>query len=85
MDLEIKGVDAVVMDMVVGNYSIQTTENPCCSRRGACFEKYGIGFRKGDVELRDAVQDALLAMANDGTIAEISNKWFGRDISVVGK
>ncbi|HOQ93572.1 MAG TPA: transporter substrate-binding domain-containing protein, partial [Treponemataceae bacterium] len=48
-------------------------------------EKYGIGFRKGDVELRDAVQDALLAMANDGTIAEISNKWFGRDISVVGK
>jgi polar amino acid transport system substrate-binding protein len=86
MDLEIKGVDAVVMDMVVGNYSIQTTGKPfVVLEEVLASEKYGIGFRKGDVELRDAVQDALLAMANDGTIAEISNKWFGRDISVVGK
>jgi polar amino acid transport system substrate-binding protein len=86
MDLEIKGVDAVVMDMVVGNYSIQTTGKPfVVLEEVLASEKYGIGFRKGDVELRDAVQDALLAMAKDGTIAEISNKWFGRDISVVGK
>ena len=86
MDLEIKGVDAVVMDMVVGNYSIQTTgKSFVVLEEVLASEKYGIGFRKGDVELRDAVQDALLAMAKDGTIAEISNKWFGRDISVVGK
>lgn len=86
MDLEIKGIDAVVMDMVVGNYSIQTTGKPfVVLAEELSTEKYGIGFRKGDIELRDAVQEALLEMAKDGSIEAISNKWFGKNISVVGK
>ena len=48
-------------------------------------EEYAIGFRKGDVALRDAVQNELNAMAADGTLAEIATKWFGADITVVGK
>jgi len=39
-------------------------------------EFYGIGFRKGDTELRDDIELALLTMAADGTTAEISAKWF---------
>ena len=31
------------------------------------------------------VQSTLEAMAADGTIAAISKKWFGEDISIVGK
>ena len=86
MDLEIGGVDAVVMDLLVANDNI--------NRSGKDFrivdehlanEEYGIGFRKGDVALRDAVQGALNDMAKDGTLAEISAKWFGADITVVGK
>ena len=31
------------------------------------------------------VYDALNDMAKDGTLAEIATKWFGADITVVGK
>ncbi len=86
MDLEVGGVDAVVMDMVVGNYSIQTTgKDFVVLDESLSSEKYGIGFRKGDVKLRDEVQRILEEMAADGTVASISAKWFGSDISVIGK
>jgi polar amino acid transport system substrate-binding protein len=86
MDLEVKGVDGVVMDMVVGNYSIKTTSKPfTVLSEPLSSEKYGVGFRKNDIALRDAVQSALEQMASDGTVAAISTKWFGKDISVIGK
>ena len=34
------------------------------------------GFRKGDDELRQAFDDALVDMVNDGTYEKISNKWW---------
>ena len=86
MDLEIGGVDAVAMDLLVANDNI--------NRSGKDFrildetlveEEYAIGFRLGDYALRDAVQAELEAMAADGTLAEIATKWFGADITVVGK
>ena len=43
-------------------------------------EQYGIGFRKTDVALGLEVQAQLDAMIQDGTAAEISQKWFGEDI-----
>ncbi len=86
MDLEIGGVDAVVMDMVVGNYSIASTQKPfVVLGQNLSTEKYGVGFRKSDVKLRDEVQRILEEMAADGTVEQISKKWFGKDISVIGK
>ena len=86
MDLEIGGVDAVVMDMVVGNYNIKTSgKNFVVLNENLSTEEYGIGFRKSDVKLRDEVQKILEEMAADGTVATISEKWFGTDISVIGK
>ena len=46
---------------------------------------YAIGFRKEDVALRDKVNEILDEMAADGTLAQISQNWFGEDISIVGK
>ena len=49
MDLEIGGVDAVVMDMVVGNYNIKTSgKNFVVLSETLSTEEYGIGFRKGN-------------------------------------
>jgi ABC-type amino acid transport substrate-binding protein len=45
-------------------------------------EFYGIGFRKGDNALTLKVQETLDAMIADGKLAEISNKWFGKDVAV---
>lgn len=42
-------------------------------------EEYAVGFRKGDVALRNEVQKALVELKNDGTLAQISKEWFGED------
>ena len=52
---------------------------------GIATEEYGIGFAKGNEALRDTVQATLEEMAADGTMAEISEKWFGEDITTIGK
>jgi polar amino acid transport system substrate-binding protein len=86
MDLEIRGVDAVVMDLLVANDNIKRSGKAySILAESLAPENYGVGFRKGDLALRDAVQAALEAMAKDGTIAKISTKWFGSDISIVGR
>ncbi len=86
MDLEIGGVDGVVVDIVVGSYSIRTSgKNFVVLNEALSTEKYGIGFRKNDSALRNKVQETLEAMAKDGTVAAISTKWFGSDISVINK
>ena len=85
-DLKIGGVDGVVMDSVVANYSIKTTGEPFTVLSEALAnEEYGIGFAKKAPELRDEVEKILKEMAKDGTVAAISAKWFGKDISVIGK
>ena len=86
MDLEQGAVDAVAMDVIVAGYQIK--------QRNADFkilddslseEEYGIGFKKGNTELRDKVQGALEEMAADGTLAKISDEWFGEDVTMIGK
>ena len=86
MDLEAKGADAVVMDLIVANDNITRSGKPYrILEESLSPENYGVGFRKADVALMTKVQESLDAMAKDGTIAQISTKWFGSDISVVGK
>lgn len=86
MDLNTGNVDAVAMDEIVARYIIQTKgEKYRVLDEGLSSEEYGIGFRKNDVQLMTKVNDTLKEMAKDGTIAKISNKWFGKDISTVGK
>ena len=83
-DLDIGGVDGVVMDSVVANYSIVQTGKPfAVINESLANEAYGVGFRKNEPELRDAVWNTLKEMQKDGTITAISQKWFGRDISVI--
>ena len=84
MDLDIGGIDAVVMDLVVANDNI--------NRSGRNFrilgemldeEEYGIGFRKNDKALADKVWETLLEMVRDGTVARITTQWMGANISVI--
>ena len=86
MDLEQGAVDAIAMDVIVAGYQIQ--------QRNADFvilddslsaEEYGVGFKKDNTELRDKVQKTLEEMAADGTLKSISEKWFGEDVTTIGK
>jgi polar amino acid transport system substrate-binding protein len=86
MDLEQRGVDGVVMDLILANDNIKRSGKPYeILKETLAPEVFGVGFRKDDLALRDAVQKQLEAMAKDGTLATITKKWFGEDISVVGK
>jgi len=81
LDLEYDRVDAVVVDEVVGKYYMSKHEGQyTILDENFGDEQYGIGFRKGDVALRNAVQEALEDMKADGTSKEISIKWFGSDL-----
>jgi polar amino acid transport system substrate-binding protein len=85
-DLAIGGVDGVVMDSVVANYSIKATGKPfTVVDEPLSLEEYGVAFRKGDAALRDEVQKTLEDMQKDGTVTAVSLKWFGRDISVIDR
>lgn len=86
MDLEQGSVDAVAMDVIVAGYQIQ--------QRNVDFiilddtlsaEEYGVGFKKGNTDLRDKVQKTLEEMAADGTLKTVSEKWFGEDVTTIGK
>lgn len=86
MELESGAVDAVVMDEIVANYRITNKKDKFrVLDDKMTAEEYGVGFKKGNEELRDKVQDTLLEMREDGTLEEISNEWFGEDITTIGK
>ena len=82
--LELDLADAVFMDSVVANYEITTTGKAfTVLPDGLSPEEYAIGFRKNDQTLRDEVQKILSEMKADGTVEEISTKWFGSDITTI--
>ena len=84
MDLDTKASDAVLMDDVVANYLIkQSKKNYVVLSDFLYAENYVIGFRKDDKALTEAVNDALRSLKKDGTLAEISTKWFGSDVTIV--
>lgn len=86
MDLEMGAVDAIAMDVIVAGYQIeQRKADFVILDEALAAEEYGVGFKKGNEALRDQVQEQLEAMAADGTLTKISEKWFGKDVTTIGK
>lgn len=78
MDLESGACDAICMDSVVAEYQIKRSKKPFAILKDSLSkEKYGIGFKKGNTELADQVYKTLMAMKEDGTVDQITEKWFG--------
>ena len=81
LDLEAGRIDAVVLDEVVGRY--YTAKKPGEYRvldENFGAEEYGVGVRKDDTELLTKLDDALDALKASDAGAEISEKWFGKNI-----
>lgn len=81
-DLESGRVDAVVADEILARYYIKLKGEEKYEVLNEDFgdEEYGIGMRKDDTKLQEALNKALEEVIADGKAAEISNKWFGEDI-----
>lgn len=84
MDLKIAGSDAVVMDEVVARFYTEKEEGVYrILEEALADENYVIGFRKKDTALCEEVNKTLKAMAADGSLKTIAEKWFGEDITTI--
>ena len=83
MDLENGRIDAVIGDEIVGRYYMSKHPDSIEAVDVAIgpVSTFGIAFAKDNQQLRDEVQKVLDEMKADGTMAKISEKWFGKDIT----
>lgn len=75
-ELQAGALDALAIDIGVANYQIATRgEGFIILEEHLNAEQYGIGFKLGNEELRDTVNADVLKLAEDGTVAELAEKY----------
>ena len=74
-DLKAGAIDAIAIDVTSGTFLMSGQEGYKFLDEDLGSEQYAIGFRKGDTELRDKVNEALDALVADGTYDEIGKKY----------
>lgn len=80
-DLSGGGLEAVVVDEVVGRYYISKHPGEYkVLEENFGVEEFGVGLRLTDKAFLAELEKALDEMKADGTASEISNNWFGEDI-----
>lgn len=82
-DLTVPGrLDAVITDQLVGENAIMKADLPV-KRLGnpISLDKIGIAVNKNHPELLKQINKALAAIKENGKYAEVSKRYFGRDIS----
>jgi polar amino acid transport system substrate-binding protein len=81
-DMGLGRVDAAVIGEMVGRYYM-TTKPGVFEVVGDSFQvqPMGIAVRKGDTELREALEKAVQTLEDNGTLSKISEKWFGSDMT----
>lgn len=83
MDEKDNRIDALVVDSVVGRYYIKSMpEVYRILDQNFGVEYYAVGLKKGNVELQKELNKAFDELRKDGTMAEISKKWFGDNITM---
>ncbi len=80
-DLELGRIDAIMNDYPVNAYLSKTRGGTEVVAVIKTDEQYGIGIRKGNDQLKEAIDEVLLEMMDDGTYDEIYKKWFGSEMT----
>lgn len=76
VELQSGSIDAVIIDIGVAKYQVEERgEGKFVIADTVASEQYAIGFKKGNTELRDQVQEALLKLVADGTFGELAEKY----------
>ena len=76
MNLESGMVDAICMDIGVAQFQVESRgDDYVILEERVSSEAYGVGFKLGNKELRDQVQETLKEMEEDGTFASIAEEW----------
>lgn len=84
--LEKDEIECVVYDLLSINSLIQTRKGSYrVLGEAISYEEYVIAFRKEDIALMNAVESTLKNMAQTDFLEKTSKKWFGANISIIGR
>ena len=76
LQLNSGAVDAVACDLSIAQYQIAASPDSYVQLPDALStEHYGVGFKKGDTEMADAVTKTLKEMYADGTVKTVCEKY----------
>jgi cystine transport system substrate-binding protein len=79
-DLAFGRIDAALNDSLMVAYLLKNSQLPIrAGARVGDVERMGIAFRKGNPKFHAAVDQALDAVRADGSLKQVSLKWFGTD------
>ena len=87
LDLMAGRVDAVLVSLAYINSVLEKPEYKTVTTTGPRFTGgvfgigVGVGLRKQDVDLKAKFDEAIKSAAADGTIANLSVRWFGFDVT----
>ncbi|WP_256841009.1 transporter substrate-binding domain-containing protein [Ornithinimicrobium cryptoxanthini] len=80
-DTEVGRLDAAMTDRLVGLFQIDQADRDLRVCGEPLYtEEPAFAVREGNTELVNELNDALAAIIDDGTYAEISQEWFGQNI-----
>ena len=82
MELQAGSVDAIAVDIGVARQKMTGNKRFRILKEVIMNEFYGIGFKKGNTQLRDEVVVTLSQIMKDGTAAQISQKYFNADVII---
>ena len=74
-ELKAGAIDAIAIDVTTGNFQMSKQDGLRYLDEKLGDEVYAIGFRVEDTALRDKVDEALVALAEDGTMDTIGQKY----------
>lgn len=77
-DLQNDNLDAVVLDQPVAQ-SFEANQDVSIAFVYETGEQYGFGVRKDDDDLREALNDGLATVQDDGTFQDLTTEWFGEE------
>jgi cystine transport system substrate-binding protein len=81
-DLAVGRIDAALNDSLMVAYLLSNSKLPVkAGARVGAVERMGIPIKKGNPELKAALNKALAEAGADGSLKKISVKWFGIDVS----
>ena len=81
-DLAVGRIDAALNDSLMVAYLLSNSKLPIkAGARVGQAERMGIPFKKGNPKFMAAVNKALQDAAADGSLKQVSMKWFGSDVS----
>ena len=76
VELQAGSVDAVAMDIGVAQYQISSRDGEyIILAEHLNAEQYGVGFKKGNTELRDQVNTSLKELKSNGKFDELAEKY----------